>query len=154
LIAVAPLFAVEATETAPTIRKQVPVQKPAPKLAKDKLMAHSTNFWDFEFVRLEVKGVVINRAKKLSYDVDVKVGEIVKFTVQYKVKTPPIKDIYEADASVWGSGKISYTNILSIEHGQRIQNYCYRKIETCQNLRGKTYNSEKKFHWDVLSYMG
>ncbi len=118
MIAVAPLFAVEATNTGPT-PKQVPTQKPKPQLSKDKAMVH-TKFWEFEFDRLEGKGVVIKKGGG-NKTINVKVGENVKFTLYYKVKTPPIKEIFEADVNAWGSGAREYYGTFWIHDKERNQ---------------------------------
>jgi hypothetical protein len=112
MIAVAPLFAAQATKTTPTTKQQETTQGTAQGTTQVKQVPRSSlqigklsrTFWDLEFDCLEVKGVRIKNGMGHK-TITAKPGEDVTFTAHYKVKTPPIKDITEADANYWGSGK-------------------------------------------------
>jgi hypothetical protein len=125
MIAVAPLFAAQATKTTPTT-KQVPQQGPTqapqtPQTPTVKSPATPTKtyekaksvFWDLEFDRLEVKGVVLKGIKE-EKTIDLNPGETVTFKIYYKLKTPPVKEITEADVKRWGSGSLTYRNYVKI----------------------------------------
>jgi len=114
--AVSPSFAKQATQTAPTTKQQAPAQSPEiqkQQFPKDLYVKFKSQFWDLEFDKLIVKGVVIKKGGG-NKTINVKVGENVQFKAYYKVKTLPIGDITEADANYWGSGKFLYTNYLLI----------------------------------------
>ena len=123
LLAVVPSFAAKATQTQPTTKQQTQqgtVQTPASQDIKKPAGFKPTamekpkeKFWDLEFDRLEVKGVVIKKGGG-NKTINVKVGENVQFKAYYKVKTIPVGDITEADAMYWGSGKFLYSNYLLI----------------------------------------
>jgi hypothetical protein len=115
MLAVVPLFAVQATKTTPTTQQQTPAQTPAaqkPLLTKPKPGAYQLpkeKFWGLEFDHCIIGGVD-TRGKDPWNDlhINAKVGQPLTTTCYYKVKTPLIKDITEADAAVWGKGNLYY----------------------------------------------
>ena len=119
-IAVAPLFAVEATNTGPT-PKQVPQQAPQKTFPRPKEMTHQlqakAEFWGLEVDHCNVNGapwqVKHSGGVYVLSDLQVKVGQPLTFNCYYKAKTIPIKDITEDDAIAWGSGK-SYTDFYKV----------------------------------------
>jgi hypothetical protein len=128
MISVASLFAADTTKTTPTTKqqgttqqgtpRQTPVQErkaaakmPQSQIENNKTTVH-TKFWDFEFDSVEVNGVTIKKGggNKKIY---VKAGQV-KFTLHYKLKTPPIKEISEQDVAAWGSGRKHYYNDMRV----------------------------------------
>jgi len=76
IIAVSPSFAKQATQTTPTTKQPAPAQTPAtqsPQTQKSQFTPPKgqqysparLKFWDLEFDRLEVKGVVIKKVAEI-----------------------------------------------------------------------------------------
>jgi hypothetical protein len=120
VIAVAPSFAKQATQTTPT-SKQAPQQGPAqapqtqtikPPAALTKTYEKAKDiFWELEPLRCVINGVSKPcncTGATADLNVIVTPGQPLTITCYYQVKTPPLNDITEADAKAWGWGK-SYT---------------------------------------------
>ncbi len=124
LLAVAPSFAAKATQTQPTTKQQTQqgtVQTPAsqdikkPAGFKPTAMENpKATFWDLEVDHCVLNGVTVQGTIGKAGGSDppancctatVKVGQTANFICYYKVKTPPIDSITEADVSAWGTGK-------------------------------------------------
>ncbi len=103
MIAAAPLFAVEATNTGLT-PKQVPTQKP-PASQFSKNMVH-IKFWDLAVDHFVINGQSFPFPNDYSQAkiINVKVGQTVNCQCFYKLRTPTIGSISEADVGSWGSG--------------------------------------------------
>ena len=120
LIAVAPSFAKTASQTTPT-SKQAPQQGPAqaPQTQKQQFTPPKDQqyspaksvFWELEPLHCFINGVskpCTCEGNAAAANVTVKPGHPLTINCYYRVKTPPINDITEADAKAWGWGK-SYT---------------------------------------------
>ena len=91
IIAVSPSFAGQATQTTPTTKQQrAPTQT--------NLLPKSA-FWDLEVVQC-----VLNGFDPCSSTINVKKGPLTG-KCYYRVKTPPLNDITEADANARGTGE-------------------------------------------------
>jgi hypothetical protein len=152
LIAIAPLFAAQVTKTQPTSKQQTqqPVQTPtiqkikqsdskptAYEKAKDK-------FWAFEFDHCIIGGT--NTRGKDAWDLHIpgaKIGQPLTSTCFYKMKTPPVKDITEADVKAWGTGKSYY--ILAGFTLTNVPEEVYFKKEENRDLPSFTWEDVK--HW-------
>ena len=124
LIAVSPSGAANATKTPPT-SKQEPQQGPAqaPQTQTIKQSAASTKtyekpksvFWDLAVDRRCVaNGVTLNPVVTAAdYKIPFLNNKIVGKCF-YKVKTPPVNEITEADVKKWGSGNLTYFGGVSV----------------------------------------
>jgi hypothetical protein len=119
-IAVSPSFAKQATQTTPT-SKQAPQQGPAqapqtqtikPPAALTKTYEKAKDiFWELEPLHCSINGVSRPcncMGTTAAINVIVTPGQPLTINCYYRVKTPPINDITEADAKAWGWGR-SYT---------------------------------------------
>jgi hypothetical protein len=116
LIAIAPSLAAQATNTPSTTTQHGTVQTPAQqkinKPANLNLTAYEKakeKFWGLEFDHCIIGGT--DTRGKDAWNLNIpggKVGQPLTCTCFYKVKTPLIKDITEADTKVWGKGKSYY----------------------------------------------
>ncbi len=125
MIAVSPLFAAQAPKTTPTTKQQgatqegspqqAPTQKTPPQFSKNKEMVH-TKFWTFEIKRCLMNGTNVFDYSTSNNPLDVNLGPLT-IKCYYTVKTPPIDEITEADATAWGRGVgKSYHNRALLEH--------------------------------------
>lgn len=110
VLTVAPAFAVEATKTGPT-PKQAPAQKTAPasQFSKSKVFVH-TKFWSVEAIQCDISYGIAGSFKPCGVvdpPTTIKLGKI-SGSCSYKIKTPPVNEITEADANYWGK-KSGYT---------------------------------------------
>ncbi len=112
LIAVVPLFAKPASQTTPTT-KQAPEQGPAqaPQTQKQQFKPPVVQVAKAKFWGLEVDHCVVNNFNPCNAVNTAKKG-ILTGKCYYKIKTPPINEITEADVAAW-SGK-AYTLLTSI----------------------------------------
>jgi len=141
VIAVSPLFAKQATQTTPTT-KQVPQQGPAraPQTPTVKSPATPTKtyekpksvFWDLAVDRRCVaNGVTLDPVVTAAdYKIPFLNNKIVGKCF-YKVKTPPVNEITEADVKKWGSGNLTYFGWVAVE-GLRALGPC--KIQVAKTL--------------------
>jgi len=123
--AVSPSFAKTATQTTPTSKQQPQgtAQTPAtqsPQTQKSQFTPPKdqqsspakAKFWDFEKNYCSVNGINVFWTNPVS-NINVKQAQSITITCYWNVKTPPIKEITEADANYWGTGK-SYRTCYSI----------------------------------------
>ncbi len=108
MIAVAPIFAVEATKTGPT-PKQVPAQKTPPVSQKEKVPVQGAKaqFWDLAVDHCVINGQLL-QCNPCQGKPTVKAGQSATITCYYNVKAIQISNITEADAKFWGSGNLKY----------------------------------------------
>ncbi|MCJ7545238.1 MAG: hypothetical protein MUP30_00195 [Deltaproteobacteria bacterium] len=128
VIAVSPSFAKQATQNTST-PKQQPQQGPAqapqtqkPRFPKNMEKLH-TVFWELEPLRCVINGVSKPcncQGTTAAINVIVTPGQPLTITCYYKVKTPPINDITEADVKAWGWGR-SYTLCYDFPGFDRIE---------------------------------
>jgi len=118
--AVAPSFAKTASQTTPT-SKQAPQQGPAqaPQTQKSQFTPPKDQqyspaklkFWELEPLHCSINGVSRPcncTGATAAINVIVTPGKPLTINCYYRVKTPPINDITEADVKAWGWGR-SYT---------------------------------------------
>jgi hypothetical protein len=118
MIAVSPLFAVEATKTGP-IPKQVPTQKtpPTSQFSKNKVMLH-TKFWAVEVIQCDIScgsAGSFTPCGVIDPPTTIKIGKI-SGNCSYKIKTPPVNEITEADAEKWGASGNKYYISAHLSH--------------------------------------
>ncbi len=124
MIAVAPLFAAKATHTIPTSKQQTqqgPAQAPQTPTVKSPAASTKTYekpksvFWDLEVDRRCVaNGVTLDPVVTAAdYKIPLLNNKIVGKCF-YKVKTPPVNEITEADVKKWGSGNLTYFGGVSV----------------------------------------
>jgi hypothetical protein len=137
MIAVAPAFAKQATQTQSTT-KQVPQQGPAqaPQTPTVKSLATPTKtyekpksvFWDLAVDRRCVaNGVTLDPVVTAAdYKIPFLNNKIVGKCF-YKVKTPSVNEITEADVKKWGSGNLTYFGWVTLD-GKRALGPCKIKV--------------------------
>jgi hypothetical protein len=143
MIAVASLFAVEATKTGPT-PKQVP-QSPQTKFEQPKETAQQPKqvFWDLEADHCVVNNVFLSKGScvpSVYNSIIAKMGQPVTITCYYKVKTIPIYDITEADAIGWGKGKtytICYTDPINKNETRTLPKFDWQDVQRWKRSAGK-----------------
>ncbi len=118
MIAVAPLFAAQATKTGPT-PKQVPAQKTpsASQIQRQKDVKdaayHQPNpqFWDLAIDHCEINGLVFNPC---SFHENLTFNLKLTGTCYFKVQTPIISSIAEEDATYWGKAGPGKTYTIAV----------------------------------------
>jgi len=155
-------------QTSPTgpVRKSPP-SKDEPTLNKaDKPVLVSkkakSKFWDLTSTYGTANGTGIQRGNE--YTIVVKVGEPLNCTFYYKMKTPKISDITEADANLWGRGWLTFHVAASIiyfndpagapqwkKKTQRLPRFTYEDVKnwkkTMKGGEQKTWTSTLKYNW-------
>ena len=93
----------QTTQTLSKSKQQVPSSPAAVESAIAK-----PAFWDLEVGSIFIKGQLVKIGGP-NHTVNVKVGETVTFKCTYRMKTPPVGGITQADAKRWGAGNLPFT---------------------------------------------
>ena len=149
VIVVSPLFAKQVTQpkgstSTPTASQQGTVPASVAKqLPKDK-------FWELEVDHCVLNGASVQQVTSMEPPANcctttVKVGQTANITCYYRVKTPPVNSITEADVNAWGTGKsykvaFFYPGIVTIakEEDRTLPQFTWAEVQKWKKAGGQS----------------